>query len=235
MYSNLPDCDDWQFISEISNRFPSRDIMKRFREFVDMVPSRRPKMAAIRTNFVDREGWYDVGISPPVQSLRDHIDTMLDMLHHLSPADIDIPHLAAIIEIHDLQEAITSDFTWDDPISKAEKHRIEQMAINIIYENQPGKITLWNEYAAKRTTGALWVNDIDKLECIYEFEVVRSKTPGLQETFNHWSNDVRAVLKTDRGLQICNYLAATADAGIKLGDKHARIAETGRFLHITPT
>ncbi|MBI4030984.1 MAG: HD domain-containing protein [Proteobacteria bacterium] len=139
------DCDDGRFISEISCRFSDRNILENFRAFTEMPAHLRPRIAAFRTNFVDREGWNQIGVKPRVQSLHNHIETLLDMLRHLSPEGTDIARLSEMIEVHDLQEVITNDFTWNDPITKAEKIRIERLAINIIFENHPAKIALWEE------------------------------------------------------------------------------------------
>lgn len=208
--------------------------MEKFREFESMALRLRPIVAAFRTNFVDREGWNEMGIKPRVQSLQNHVETMLDMLRYLSPQDTDTPHLASIIEIHDLQEVITSDFTWDDPITKAEKVRLERLAINIIFENQPEKIALWEEYTTRQTAGALWLSDIDKLECILEFEEILSKRPDLRNEFNRWKEAVGEVLKTDRGVQVFNYIDKTSDDGIALCNKNARVLKIAHSMTSGP-
>ena len=226
--------DDQDFINKIDARFPGRRIAENFADFLERDARMRPLIAAFKMNFVDREGWNEIGVKPRVQSLQNHVETMLAMLHHLTQDDLDAKHIAAMIEIHDIQETVTSDFTWDDDITKDEKLRIERLAINIIFENHPEKIALWEEYAAKQTPAAKWANDIDKLETVYEAETLEEKNPDIRHLVIQFKKNTKDALKTDQGLRIFNHLMETADLGVALGKKSMRITETADFLRHTP-
>lgn len=225
-----PSDDDWKFIADIDARFPQRKIMENFIDFLDREPRFRPGIAAFRMNFVDREGWHEIGVKPRVQSLQNHVRTNLEMVRHLTPAGMDKNQLALMNEDHDTSEVITSDFTWDDPITKEEKLRLERLAIKVIFENEPERIKRWEEYVAKETAVAMMLNDFDKLENIYEAEVIEPANPHLQSILHTWKENVWDTLKTDRGRKIFNYLMSTPEIGGTI-NKFERIAQTARHLN----
>jgi hypothetical protein len=231
MAGYMPECEDWKFIFEISNRFPERKIMERFVEFLDMEPRSRPLIAEFRKSAVDREGWNEIGVKPKVQSLEDHVRTNMEMVRLLTPADINKDHLALMNEDHDTSEVITSDFTWDVPITKREKIRIERLATNVIFESAPERIRRWEEYVTKRTNAAKMLNDFDKLENIYEAEILEPENLHLHPVLNQWKKDVWGVLKTDHGRRIFNYLMDTQDQAGTIS-KFERIAQTARYIMV---
>ena len=218
--------DDWKFINEIDARFPERKIAENFADYTDKDARVRPAVAAFKMNFIERAGWKRIGVPGRVQSLSNHVETLREM-KSLVPQWRTPDYLARMFEVHDTAEVITGDFTPVDNISHDEKLRLERLAVNIIFESQPEKIALWEEYEEATSPEARLAKDLDKLEVVFEAEIVEAKHPHLKPQLDEFRESVRSMLRSDRGIQIFAYLENTADQGGTMS-KYARIANTAR-------
>lgn len=80
---------------------------------------------------------------------------------------LDFTKVARMIVLHEIGEVYGGDITPVDGVTDREKYRIEQESANRIFETYPGGdiyVGTWEEYDAKITQEARFVDQIDKLE-----------------------------------------------------------------------
>jgi putative hydrolase of HD superfamily len=91
--------------------------------------------------------------------------------------------------VHDLAEGLTGDFTPYDPVSKEEKHRLEEAAFLQVVEPlgaaaREEVLGLWREYEEGSSPEARVVKDLDKLEMLVQAcEYERAHQVKLDEFF----------------------------------------------------
>jgi putative hydrolase of HD superfamily len=227
--------DDWAFITETSARFPEREIKQKFEEYEVRHPEQRLRSAAFNVNLVKRNGWYRVGI-PYGQSVGNHIGTLREMVALIPEKHRD--RVSKMLAVHDMAEVIISDFTpremseiaADGKITTAEKKRLERLAINLIYKAQPEMIALWEEFEEEKTVEALLAKDLDRLECIFEAEMMEARFPHLADNLQEFWNGMAEALHTNRGRDILEYLLDTSNEAGTVS-KYQRIARTARHLN----
>ncbi|RKP25495.1 HD domain-containing protein [Syncephalis pseudoplumigaleata] len=120
-----------------------------------------------------RTGWVEHGIQQP-ESIADHMHRMALMAMLVDDPSINRERCVKMAIVHDLAEAIVGDITPHAGVSKEEKHRMEQDAMERIRDmlgntEQANEIyALWQEYEEARTDEALFVKDLDKYEMIVQ-------------------------------------------------------------------
>lgn len=144
-----------------------------------------------------RTGWVYSGVKSP-ESVSDHMYRMAVMSFLLNGrsegANINRDHCIKLALVHDMAECIVGDITPSDGVSKEEKHRREQLAMEYLSSlvgEEVGKefVSLWQEYEAQETGEAKFVKDLDRFEMIlqaHEYEESEEKTGSgwLQEFFD---------------------------------------------------
>lgn len=169
--------DDWLFIEEIDKRFPDKNILKSFQDFIALDPFDRPKAAQDKIDHLPRAGYVARGIpAEEAETVGQHTRAMKDVADEITK--FSVGKLKEIIDIHDMSEAIVRDFMPTDNINTNEKHRLEELAINVIFEAHPEKIETWKEYG-KSLRGKM-AKDIDKLQMWDQSEIYKKQYPELQ-------------------------------------------------------
>lgn len=126
-----------------------------------------------RIKGVKRTGWVREGVHAS-ESVGDHMYSMGVMALVLARADgtLDADRCVRLALVHDLAEALVGDITPFDGVSKEEKFRLEEEAMQRIAASagSPGLaaelVALWREYDAGETREARLVKDVDKLEML---------------------------------------------------------------------
>ncbi|KAJ1410306.1 HD/PDEase domain [Sesbania bispinosa] len=127
-----------------------------------------------RLKTTKRAGWIRKGVEDP-ESIADHMYRM--SLMALIAADIpgvDRDRCVKMAIVHDIAEAIVGDITPSDGVSKEEKSRREQEALDHMCKVLGGGsrakeiAELWMEYEANSSPEAKFVKDLDKVEMILQ-------------------------------------------------------------------
>ncbi|CAG8632852.1 7350_t:CDS:2 [Paraglomus occultum] len=137
-----------------------------------------------------RTGWIDSKISLP-ESIADHMHRMAVIALLLNDPSVDKDRCVKMAVVHDLAESIVGDITPRDGITKEEKSRREQEAMQKLCKDILGETPqsqeiydLWTEYERAETREALFVKDLDKFEMIVQaYEYERSENCDLSEFF----------------------------------------------------
>jgi putative hydrolases of HD superfamily len=119
-----------------------------------------------------RQGWVRrCGMDPhKVETVAEHIfsTTLMAAIvaKELRP-DLDANHVALMLLIHDIAEALVDDYTPHDHITAHQKHIEEARGIEEIFSGFSSKdffVGLWREYEEQKTHEALFAKDFDKLD-----------------------------------------------------------------------
>ncbi|XP_077601170.1 5'-deoxynucleotidase HDDC2 isoform X2 [Stigmatopora nigra] len=140
---------------------------------------------------VPRTGWVYKDVKDP-ESVSDHMYRMALMSLLIKDPTVDKDKCIKLALVHDMAECIVGDLTPSDNVSKEEKHRREEAAMqqlkSLIPESLGKEIfALWEEYEHRISAEAKLVKEFDRLEMIlqaHEYEELEG-TPGrLQEFFD---------------------------------------------------
>eukprot|EP00474_Spongospora_subterranea_P009337 CRZ09795.1 hypothetical protein [Spongospora subterranea] len=143
-----------------------------------------------RLKTTKRAGWVRKRVHLP-ESISDHMYRM-GMLSMVLGSDhgskINSDKCVKMSIVHDLAEAIVGDITPFDGVSNEDKYNMELAAMEKITEplGQCGAqmLELWKEYSEGKTTEAVLVKDIDKLEMVIQaFEYERDQQMNLNDFF----------------------------------------------------
>jgi len=149
-----------------------------------------------------RTGWVRKGVDGP-ESIADHMYRMGIMSLISCPDGVDQTRCMKMALVHDLAEAIVGDIPPNAGVSKEEKAKMEQDAIQTIKGMLGSRSAagseieeLFNEYEAGETREAQLVKDFDKLEMILQaHEYEQAQGMQLQEFFDSTSGK----FKTEMG------------------------------------
>lgn len=167
------------FVQDIDQRFPDRSICQRFNAYAALAPKLRLAVALRDAQNILRTGWVRVGVPiKDVQSVDHHQKSIVKLINLLMPSSDISKDAAAMARIHDLTEAIASDFTPDDQISKEEKSNLEGIAARVIFEAYPKRLQSWREYEDGKTSTAIFVHDMDKCEMMCHALCIEEKYPS---------------------------------------------------------
>ena len=118
-----------------------------------------------------RQGWLRVGLARErCESVAEHSFGMALLCLFLADSyfpEADASKVVRIALLHDLGEAYAGDFTPHDTVSKEEKHRLEQQAVERILTKLPRGaeyLALWREYEEGTSFEARLVRQVDRLE-----------------------------------------------------------------------
>lgn len=190
--SSLLSKDDWNFITEISDKFPERrpTILQRFQIFEMLEPQKRPACAIEflkhlpRAGFVERKFDLDT-----IESIYDHSRLMRHMINEIFNDkalcdSIGIDNntknrriALRLALVHDVAEALTTDFTPTDMtlISRDDKTRMEDLACSIIFAQDPKMLRMIERYEHKDTNIDRLNKVVDVLEGLVDCAVMDTK------------------------------------------------------------
>ncbi|XP_014767681.1 5'-deoxynucleotidase HDDC2 [Octopus bimaculoides] len=141
---------------------------------------------------IRRTGWIRKNVSDP-ESVSDHMYRMAVLAFLTDPSlGLDRERCIKLSLVHDLAESIVGDLAPSDNVSKPEKRRREETAMNLIKDMVGGAVgqeffQLWQEYENVSSKEAEYVKDLDKFEMVlqaYEYEQLDRKPKSLQDFFD---------------------------------------------------
>lgn len=172
--------DDWVFIKTISDRFPERvpSIYNRFQMLLACPKDKREGVALEMLKYEPRQGLVQRGYAPQnVASIYDHTRNMARLLGRLKKENQGLKDLfpknsARKFLCHDFGEAATTDFTPQDMarVSPAEKIKIEDLAMKVIFEHSPERYQAYISYKEKATEYDRLIKVVDILELLEDIE-----------------------------------------------------------------
>lgn len=175
--------EDWDFIKSVSSRFPERkpSILERFTTFSWCPVEQRPMLALQLLKTEPRRGLMQRGYNQEsVESIYDHSRKMSRLLGRIfkedNEAKLKFPgNRARKILVHDIGEAITTDFTPSDldRISAEEKVYLEDLAMRLIFEANPARYAAYVSYKNKETLDDELVKVADTLELLEDIEEMK--------------------------------------------------------------
>lgn len=161
--------DEQCFVATIQDRFENKSILEKFNFYAQIEPHRRLQQAEKDLQNIKRQGWIRIGVpSETMQNIHEHEVSMVRLIQSMptSLAKAEKEKALTMAYYHDTAEAIVSDFTPLDPITKDEKARLESIAARIIFESHTKQHEFLQEFEENTSRVALFVNDTDQLEMI---------------------------------------------------------------------
>ena len=230
------------------------EVAARFDAFVKIAPQSRLTPAVWNLIYQERAGLVVRELPDPetvyehycslVQFVRDYQDERLD--------DALRQEVVEMLEVHDLVEGITTDFSPHNEIYQ-EKDLLEEMAAAILFEGYPEKKILFEEFEKARqpdaSEAARLALDFDKIQGVIRSALVEADHPeearkiqersglGLFEDFNE---GLEAKIQTDIGRDLLAKLQHSEQREVVLGEYRAAEAkcfgESRRRRHaVNPT
>ncbi len=214
---------DRQFLARFFVEHPK--VGEKFNKFLGCPQHLRPDYAKVTLFDVKRAGWVKRGISNP-ESVFDHsiglsqlIRDYMRKVQNLIPRNLSettksmairMEHMA---KIHDMSEAIVTDFTPQDKISEEDKHRVELLAAKVIFEApQFAKgLALVTEYIEQESPVSHLVHDFDKIHAVIGALYFESKYPDKIGLFKEFYDYALPRMKTDAGKNYLMGLEANKD------------------------
>ena len=146
-----------------------------------------------------RTGWIKSGVELP-ESDSDHMHRAAMCAMLINDPSVDRVKCIKMALTHDVCECIAGDFTPGCPITKLEKHELEEAAMfklsEILGDHPlgPELMALWQEYEDGISPEALYVKDIDKFEMIAQANEYE-EAQGIQ--LDQFFESTRGNFKTD--------------------------------------
>lgn len=107
--------------------------------------------------------------------------------------------------IHELGEIYAGDYTPAEKISKEEKHRLEENAIDELFKDIefPNDFKeIWLEYEKQQTEEAIFIREIDKLECI-----LQASSYNLNTQYFNGAKDIKNPILIEILNEVCELTA----------------------------
>ncbi|KAL1668911.1 HD domain-containing protein [Schizophyllum commune] len=145
-----------------------------------------------------RTGWIDHKVThtslsvflPFHQAISDHMYRMAIMAMCCSDTTLDITKCVLLALVHDIAEAQVGDITPRHGLSKEEKAKLEEDAMNnfvheMLHDSPAARriMDLWMEYEARETPEALFVKDLDRFEMAAQAFAYERRTGKDLQTF----------------------------------------------------
>lgn len=228
---SLLSADDWAFIKDISDKFPNRkpSILQRFQWFEAIPEKDRLKHAQTALKIELRRGFtqrIEQGVIPQssakdIESIHEHAQNMRLILRRIfNRQDLsaygqrfskeqrkDIAKKAfRLADIHDMPEAITTDFTPDDLeiITREDKGILESLAARIIFEVFPKKHMMIERYEEKdQLEDEVNIDHLNKVIDFLEGGVDCLAMNLPQDAFDEWTKTIENGLKQYPELSLC--------------------------------
>lgn len=123
-------------------------------------------LEAVRLKALARTGWVRRGVLAP-ESVAAHSWGVSWLVLVLLPDSLDRSRALAYATLHDLAEVRVGDLTPSDPVSKADKARLEHAAMRDLCDRVPRGTTLWRlfeAYEAQDDEESRFVRQLDRLD-----------------------------------------------------------------------
>jgi 5'-deoxynucleotidase YfbR-like HD superfamily hydrolase len=159
--------EEYSFIERIQEKFPDKKILANFDEFLKTYPEDRYSLAKQKQKELPRTGYVIRGIDPAeAETVYEHTEDAIEMAKQTIPEWMaeQLPILIAILDVHDIGEAIVGDFTPFDDISKEDKKELERLAVAVIAEGDREIMKNWQDYEEGTSVAGLFSKDLDKLQ-----------------------------------------------------------------------
>jgi len=127
---------------------------------------KRILLEALKLKSLPRTGWLRAGIENP-ESVAAHSWGVAWLSLVLCPPNLDRGRVLEMATIHDLAEVRVGDITPHDSVSRDDKHRMEDEAMDDLLEvmcHRDELKALWDEYEAGKSKEARFVKQMDKLD-----------------------------------------------------------------------
>jgi 5'-deoxynucleotidase YfbR-like HD superfamily hydrolase len=206
-----------QLIHHIDARFPARGIAANFNRYAATRPEHRVALAILDLQALPRRGWERIGVPlEDRQSVYQHqfatVQLINEMTHHYP-----LPYAtkAAMMAFHhDTTEAVVSDFTPVDKITKQEKCDLESAAADIIFTAHPNLRKNWQEFEDKKTDAAQCVHDADVVELACRARFLGERHPQLAKPLVEFFEYAQKKVTTDHGVHALSTLMKGRNGGI---------------------
>lgn len=228
--NSLLSVEEWAFVKEVSDLFPDRtpSILNRFIRFEQIEPSARLREANIalkeelRRGFVQR---IEQGVTPEtskddIENIHEHSSNMRLILRRIFNAYKDHDIVKSIpckdlkdtlrksfrlAAVHDMPEALTSDFTPVDmeKITPATKRHLEALSSRILFEAYPRKRQMLERYEEKDLLkNERNIDHLNKVVDILEGGVDCLAMDVSDECFNEWMGTIERGLRKYQDLSL---------------------------------
>ena len=225
-------------LSDLTRRFP--EVGARFDHFLAVSPEHRVPEAQRMLADIRRTGWIMRGVPLP-ESIADHIDHMAAYAAAMAPDGVNRDHVKHMALVHDLPEAVITDFPPTAAISTAEKDLLERLAVRVLYEGSPEQDVvqgLLDEFAHQETPEAQWLSDVDRMDPVMVALQYEAKYPQLNGLFDEFSSYSMKKLKTPEAKAIlqqwCEQANALRDAFRDTMMQHPDATRTG-WISLLPS
>lgn len=202
---------EWDHILCMNERFPG--MADSFRAVAAVPQTQRVPWARQRLKTLFRTGFLVRGVPGHLcETIHDHIADLHALSRsfgHLAlPRAADRKNAAAMIAVHDIPEAVITDFHRYSPISREEKLALERTALKIICEHDPHAIApLFEEFEESATPVARWVRDLDYLQCIGRALAYQHELPEIRAALEeYWDGAREKKCNTAQGQTMLNAL-----------------------------
>ena len=191
--------EEHAFLAGIFAHHPA--IATNFERYLTASAEARLAMAIRDLEETPRTGWVRRNVPNP-ENVKLHTDYVEKYAFAEAPVGVDAYRAQAIASIHDIPEAIVTDCTPTDPISKEDKAVLEVLAMKVIYQSSPRLneiLSLVQEYEEQKTPESQWVHDVDKLDPLFVALQYEAKYPQKMGLFKEFADYAGPRLKTEKG------------------------------------
>lgn len=206
-----------QFLRDIFQRLPR--VQKGFHHFLGLEPEDRVGEAVRLLAKEPRRSWTSLGVPfTMVQSVAGHQTDGMRLAFVVAAGNHDPEHIARMFAVHDLAKSLTGDFipggVNKDPITKAEKQKLERIVMSFLLEEHPEPDDAreirahWEEYKAGQTPDAIMAHDINKLEMVMQAQFYESLYPDLKKPLREMWDYANDHLKTSQARALLDELTA---------------------------
>lgn len=221
---SLFDDDDKAFLKSFFKQHPQ--VGENFSTFLALPEALRPRFADVATQDIKRAGWVKRGIKN-AETVWSHATSLAAMADDIA-ADLTAKmgitgegaryirtHLSQMARVHDIHEAITTDFTPSDPVSAADQQRIELLASRVIFAASQfarGR-ALSEEYITQKSDPSHLLHDLDKIHPVIMAAYFEQKQPEKAGMCEEFRASAAKKLKTNVGKAFLeNFMAEKEEA-----------------------
>lgn len=194
-------------------------IEENFDRFFSVSPENRYRLAMNILQSTPRHGWVKRQVKNP-ETVFEHLAELTHMAgaaklpEHLPYASVHDArrHLMAMATVHDVVEAIATDFTPTCSINAADKDRLERLAARVVFEHDSHGLQLVEEYIAQESALSHLLHDLDKLVAVRKALEYEGMYPEKRGTLYHEFRDYATPrLKTKEGRDFAAELEQDAE------------------------
>lgn len=209
--------EDRTFLARMFTDHPG--IGERFDAFLALRPEVRAKHALDVLKQLPRRGWQLRGVVCP-ENVFDHMRDVTGMARSC-PLPTDLPDMDAdkarrklgvMASLHDVAEAIVTDFTPHCNITPHDKDRLELLAGYVIFEHDAHGLGRLQEYIEQITPLSHLLHDLDKLAAVRQALIYEGMYPEKHGTlYAEFRDHAVPQLKTDQGRALAADIEAHAE------------------------